>query len=84
MTTQEEFNVEISDFGFEDAEKYFDDLWDYPAVKITEHEESKRKLIEIVEKETLIKEITPFEAFVLVLKTYLDSFQDFVNFTVFL
>ena len=41
-----------------------------------EHEESKRKLIEIVEKETLIKEITPFEAFVLVLKTYLDSFEE--------
>jgi len=28
ITTQEEFNVEISDFGFEDAEKYFDSLWD--------------------------------------------------------
>jgi superfamily II DNA or RNA helicase/HKD family nuclease len=75
LTTQEEFNVEISDFGFEDAESYFDALWD-EAVKITEHEESKRKLIEIVEKETLIKEITPFEAFVLVLKTYLDSFEE--------
>ncbi len=74
LITQEEFNVEISDFGFEDAEKYFDTLWD-EAVKITEHEEPKRKLIEIVEKETLIKEITPFEAFVLVLKTYLDSFE---------
>ncbi|MDP2943085.1 MAG: SNF2-related protein, partial [Candidatus Omnitrophota bacterium] len=33
------------------------------------------KLIEIVEKDTLIKEITPFEAFVIVLKTYLDSFE---------
>ncbi len=75
LTTQEEFNVEISDFGFEDAESYFDALWD-EAVKITEHEEAKRKLIEIVEKETLIKEITPFEAFVLVLKTYLDSFEE--------
>lgn len=75
LTTQEEFNVELSDFGFEDAESYFDALWD-EAVKITEHEETKRKLIEIVEKETLIKEISPFEAFVLVLKTYLDSFEE--------
>ena len=75
LTTQEEFNVEISDFGFDDAEKYFDALWD-EAVKITEHGEAKRKLIEIVEKETLIREITPFEAFVLVLKTYLDSFEE--------
>ena len=74
LSTQEEFNVEISDFGFEDADKYFDNLWD-EAVKITEHAESKKKLIEIVEKDTLIKEITPFEAFVIVLKTYLDSFE---------
>jgi len=74
LSTQEEFNVEISDFGFDDADKYFDKLWD-EAVKITEHAESKNKLIEIVEKDTLIKEITPFEAFVIVLKTYLDSFE---------
>ena len=75
LMTQEEFNVEISDFGFKDAESYFDALWD-EAVKISEHEDSKRKLIEIVEKETLIKEISPFEAFVIVLKTYLDSFEE--------
>lgn len=74
LTTQNEFNVEISSYGFEDAEKYFDDLWD-EAVKITEFEEVKKKLIQIVEKETLIKNVTPFEAFCLVLKTYLDTFE---------
>src|SRR3990167_4866066 len=74
ITTQEEFNVEISDFGFEDAEKYFDSLWD-EAVKITEDDVIKKRLIEVVEKETLVKDITPFEAFVLVLKTYLDSYE---------
>lgn len=74
MTTQEEFNVEISDYGFNDTEKYFDALWD-EAVKITEDNAIKRKLIEIIEKETLIRDITPFEAFVLILKIYLDSFE---------
>jgi superfamily II DNA or RNA helicase/HKD family nuclease len=74
LSTQNEFNVEISDFGFEDAEKYFDELWD-EAVKITEFEKAKTELIDIVEKETLVKEITPFEAFVIALKTYLDSFE---------
>lgn len=74
ITTQEEFNVEISDYGFKDTEDYFDALWD-EAVKITEYDVIKRKLIEVVEKETLIKDITPFEAFVLILKTYLDSFE---------
>ncbi len=32
-------------------------------------------MLEIVEKETLVKDINPFEAFVLVLKTYLDSYE---------
>ena len=74
LSTQNEFNVEISDYGFEDAEEYFDTLWNQ-AVKITEHEETKKKLIDVIEKETLIKEVSPFEAFCLVLKTYLDSFD---------
>src|SRR3989338_276909 len=72
LTTQNEFNVEISDFGVEDTEKYFDDLWSN-AVKITEDDALKQRLVDLVEKETHIKEITPFEAFVLVLKAYLDS-----------
>ncbi|MCF7894407.1 MAG: helicase [Candidatus Omnitrophica bacterium] len=74
ITTQEEFNVEISDFGFKRAEDYFDALWD-EAVKITENSTAKQKLIEVVEKETLVKDITPFEAYVLVLKAYIDSFE---------
>lgn len=74
LTTQEEFNVEISDYGFKNAEEYFDSLWN-EAVKITENDALKRKLIELVEKETLVKKITPYEAFVLVLKIYLDSFE---------
>ncbi len=74
LTTQEEFNVEISDYGFKEAEEYFDNLWNN-AVKITEDDVCKARLIEFLEKETLIKEITPFEAFALVLKIYLDSFE---------
>jgi hypothetical protein len=73
LSTQNEFNVEIGDYGFDDAEKYFDELWGL-AEKITEFEDVKKRLIEIIEGETIIKEITPFEAFVLALKTYLDSF----------
>lgn len=74
LTTQEEFNVEISDYGFNDAEEYFDNLWE-GAIKITEDSVCKKRLIELLEKETLIKKITPFEAYVLVLKIYLESFE---------
>jgi len=73
LSTQNEFNVEIGDYGFEDAEQYFDGLWS-EAVKITEYPDIKEKLIHVVEKETLVKDVTPFEAFCLVLKAYLDSF----------
>ena len=73
LTKQHEFNVEISDYGVEEAEEYFDGLWE-KAVPITESEETRKRLIEIIEKETLIKEITPFEAYCLVLKTYLECF----------
>ncbi len=75
LTTQEEFNVEISDYGFEDAENYFDHLWQNESIPITEDKTLKERLVEVIEKETLIKEITPFEAFILVLKIYLDSFE---------
>jgi len=74
LSHQQEFNVEISDYGFDEAEEYFDDLWER-AIPITEDNITKQKLINLIEKETLIREITPYEAYVLVLKTYLDSFK---------
>jgi len=74
LTTQEEFNVEISDYGFKDAEHYFDSLWE-DAIKITDDDITKTRLIEVVEKETLVKEISPFEAYLLVLQAYLSSFE---------
>lgn len=74
LSTQNEFNVEIGDYGFDDAEQYFDEFWS-DAVKITEYGDIKKKLIELIEKETLVKDITPFEAFCLVLKTYVESFE---------
>ncbi len=74
LSHQNEFNVEISDYGTDEAEKYFDSLWER-SIRITEREDLKKKLIEILEQETLIREITPFEAYALVLKTYLDTFK---------
>ncbi|HAF07551.1 MAG: hypothetical protein XD76_0253 [candidate division TA06 bacterium 32_111] len=74
FTTQEEFDVEISDYGFDKAEEYFDNLWEW-SVKITENDTQRDNLIKLLEKETLIKEITPFEAYILSLKIYLDSFD---------
>ena len=74
LGAQQEFNVEISDYGYNDAEKYFDDLWE-EAVRITENDINKNKLLSIIENETHLLNLTPYEAFALVLKTYLDTYK---------
>jgi len=73
LTLEQEFNVEISDYGVEEAEEYFDNLW-AKAVKITENDIIKQRLIETLENKTLIKQLSPFEAYVLVLKSYLEAY----------
>jgi len=71
LSHQNEFNVEISDYGTQEAEDYFGDLW-AKAVKITEDDAFKLELVKILKEATLIAEVTPYEAFVFVLKTYLE------------
>ena len=73
LTQEQEFNVEISDYGVEDAEEYFDNLWKQ-AVTLTEEDVFKHNLIELLENKTLIKQLKPFEAYALVLKSYLETF----------
>jgi len=74
LTTQAEFDVEISDYGTEETEKYFDELWE-DAIKITEKDEVKKKLISVIETKTMARKVSPFEAYALSLKTYLNPFN---------
>lgn len=69
LVDQQEFNVEIGDYGSEEAEAFFDELW-ADAICITEVPEFRTKLLKLFEQETLVSEITPFEAYALILKTY--------------
>ena len=71
LQNQEEFNVEIKDYGFDNAEKYFDDLWE-KAVKITEADNGTQIIIDFLQNRSQGAIITPFEAYALVLKTYLE------------
>ncbi|MFC1897172.1 helicase-related protein [Chloroflexota bacterium] len=71
LSYQDEFNVEISDYGAKEAEDYFDKLWE-EAVKVTEIASFKDRLIDLLERKTLLTEVTPYEAFALVLKTYIE------------
>ena len=72
LESQLEFNVEIMDYGFEDGEKYFDDIWDNKSVEITEIDDRKKFLIEFIKHKSQAATVTPFEAYALILKTYLE------------
>lgn len=71
ILAQNEFNVEISDYGWQDAEGYFNELWE-SAIPITEIQARKDFLVQLVQDKTQVAQITPFEAYALVLKTYVD------------
>jgi SNF2 family DNA or RNA helicase len=71
---QHEFNVEISDYGWGDAEAYFDDLWS-TAIPLSELDERKEQIVRIINRQTQVAGISPFEAYALVLKTYLDLME---------
>lgn len=71
LHNQEEFNVEIKDYGYADAVQYFDKLWER-ATPITDHLENRKILIGFIKNKTQVATITPFEAYCLVIKTYLD------------
>lgn len=74
ILSQREFNVEISDYGWSEAEKYFDELWD-SAVLITQIPERRAALVRFVRNRTQVAAVTPFEAYVLVLKAYLELME---------
>lgn len=71
LSSQEEFNVEIKDYGFTEAEQYFDELWER-AIPITEIQGRRKFLIEFIKHKSQAATVTPFEAYALILKTYLD------------
>ena len=71
LSGQEEFNVEIKDYGFEDAETYFDELWER-SIPISEIESRREFLVKFIQHKSQAASVTPFEAYALILKTYLD------------
>ena len=72
LKNQNEFNVEIKDYGFEEAEKYFDHLWNQ-AVRLAD--DDVKRLVDIMRKETSLRDITPYEAYVYLLKAYIETHQ---------
>lgn len=78
LLEQNELNVQLLDFGGGDSKKFFDTLWE-SAVPLTDDPATKARIIELVGgDESLIAEVTPFEAYALVLKSYLEH-RDLVD-----
>jgi len=70
LSYQEEFNVEIRDYGFDEAKAYFDRLWkDSMPLDVN-------KILEHLRTKTFLRAITPFEGYVYALKTYMDTYTD--------
>ncbi len=65
LESQEEFNVEIKDYGFVEVEKYFDERWK-DAIEI-----DKSHVIEVIKRQTIFSDITPFQAYAYLLRTYI-------------
>lgn len=72
LLEQNELNVQLLDVGGEEAKMFFDVLWE-TAVPLTDDPATKAKIIELVSgDESLMADVTPFEAYALVLKSYLE------------
>jgi len=72
LLEQNELNVQLLDFGGEEAKQFFDALWK-TAVPLTDDPDTKKKIIEMVDgDESLLADVSPFEAYALVLKNYLE------------
>ncbi|MGC8852828.1 MAG: SNF2-related protein, partial [Hydrogenobacter sp.] len=66
LREQEEFNVEIRDYGFEEAERYFDRLWQEA------QEISPEDVVKTIRQKTMLRWVEPYTAYAYLVKTYLD------------
>lgn len=72
LVAQREFNVEISDYGFEKAKAYFEDCWQ-TAVPLTESKIEREEIRRTLISSSPLREISPVEAYLAAIDAYLDS-----------
>ncbi len=66
-----ELNIEPVLLGYEDARRYFDDLWK-TSLDLTE---KKEEIIRIITEESPLADVSPYEAYLLLLKKYIDAHE---------
>ena len=74
LMRRDELNVQIGDFGHKEVQEYFDDLWE-DAVPLAATDEDRAVIIKILKTASVAADITPFEAYFLVLQNYIEHQQ---------
>lgn len=78
LTDRAEVNVEMGSFGFGEARDYFDKLWD-EATLLTATEKQRAEIVRIVRGESSAAEVSPYEAYLLLLKNYVETRERFAH-----
>lgn len=73
-----EVDVEMSDFSYETARAYFERLWN-DSVPLTATPEHRAEIVGIVRGESAAAEVSPYEAYLLLLKNYVETRERFAH-----
>ena len=69
LKLREEVNVGVGDWGGDRAVEYFEALWE-ESVPLTEDPDTKTRILDILETGCVASSVTPYEAYILVLRAY--------------
>ncbi len=69
LISQNELNVEISDYGVDEVNAYFDRIWEN-SIEIKADD-----IVKVITDKTVVKKLSPFDAYVWILKNYLESYK---------
>lgn len=71
LTTESDIDILVNDYGGEEVNEVFEELW-RNSVTLTEDPPTKQAILDIFANQSMLAPVTPFEAYVLALQSYLD------------
>ena len=74
LDADSDVDIIASDCGSEEVDALFEFLWE-DSVTLTEDPPTKQAILDIFEKESMVSPVTPYEAYILALKKYLELQQ---------
>ena len=71
LKTETDVDIRVNDCGCEEVNALFEELWE-DSVTLTEEPEIKQAILDIFEQQSMVSPVTPYEVYILALKTYLE------------